>query len=153
LPYVWVYAADTPPLPVNAESGPGPRPTGYDLGATQLQPGETLRLILYWEGNSPGNAAHVTLMDGEGAELASGESSGGEGRSARYTIHVPDDARPGKYRLVVAAGDQTTEITQITVQRPGLPALTFVAWLWTLGLAHKVMRPTIPYAFDAPPNP
>jgi hypothetical protein len=134
LPYVWVYAADTPPLPLNAEPGPGPRPTGYDLGATQLQPGDALRLTLYWEDESPGNAAHIALVDNEGTQLASGEPSGGEGTSARYTVHVPDDAQPGTYRLVVAASDQTTEITQISIERPGLPALTFVAWLWALGL-------------------
>jgi 4-amino-4-deoxy-L-arabinose transferase-like glycosyltransferase len=134
LPYVWVYAADTPPIPLNAESGPGPRPTGYDLGATQLQPGEALPLILYWESDPPGNATRVALVDGGGTQLTSGEPSGGEGTSARYTVHVPVDARPGTYRLMVTASDQTTEITQVTIERPGLPALTFIAWLWALGL-------------------
>ena len=120
IPYVWVYKVDAVPekptfeYEVNAILDGEIRLSGYDLSPTQLQPGEDVRLILYWEAveKPKGHYKVFThLLDSDGllwgqtdhsplyGDYPTGIWNPGDVVRDPYAITVSPDAHPGDYQI------------------------------------------------------
>jgi hypothetical protein len=92
------------------------RLTGTDLEAAQVRPGDTLRLALHWQAQTPPAQdytvlIHVDSADGQTVAVADGPANGGlypmsrwqPGESVvdRRAVALPPDLAPGRYRLDV----------------------------------------------------
>lgn len=97
---------------------------GYDLSDTAVDPGDMLRVTLYWQvlaDEHPLYAGFVHMVDGEGASLAqadhvafgewypSEEWQAGELIADDYELLIPDDGAAGNYWLSVGLYDRETK--------------------------------------------
>jgi len=151
VPYVWVHKVSpvidetTFAHPVYADVGQDFRLLGYDLRPTQVQPGETVHLTLYWEAvrkptgdytvflhlldptgqmhsqkdNQPQNGMYPTYLWDEGERIQD-----------KYELTIAPDAPPGAYQIAVGMYYLATlERLPITDQngRPLLDACLLIA--------------------------
>jgi hypothetical protein len=122
VPYVWVYKVGpvidehTFSRPVDAQFGQDIHLMGYDLEPAEIHPGETLRLILYWEAaNKPtGDYTVFThLLDPSGELLGQQDNQPQGGMYPTYLwdqgeriqdifeLTIDPDAPPGQYDLAI----------------------------------------------------
>jgi len=129
VPYVWVYK--TGPVidptaietPLQIELGDSFRLLGYDLSPRETQPGETVRLTLYWETvceTSADYTVFVHLLEPSGALHDQQDSQpqggmyptylwdAGERVRDRYEVSLAPDAPAGAYRLSVGMYELST---------------------------------------------
>jgi 4-amino-4-deoxy-L-arabinose transferase-like glycosyltransferase len=110
--------------PVNADWD-GVRLLGFRLEHDRVQPGDKLVLDLYWQALRPIDRdlmALIQLVDDEGQFLMYTDGSPTAGRdttdrwtpgvplASRHLLPVPDEGRPGEYRLTISLhpfGEQT----------------------------------------------
>jgi hypothetical protein len=96
---------------------------GYDLSTDVLRPGDTLYLILYWQGLDTMDTAYTVfthLLDGENqvrAQMDSAPAGGGRATMGwvpqeyirdEYELVVQPDAPPGEYIIEVGMYDADT---------------------------------------------
>lgn len=108
----------------------GIRLLGYSLGRRNYRPGETLRLVLFWQPSrtiQPNLVVFVHVLNSEGALMAQHDGVPDEGRqptpfwqpgvviSDAHSITLPSEMAPGRYTLSVGMYDW-----------PGLQRLTVV---------------------------
>jgi hypothetical protein len=122
VPYVWVYKVGpvidkhTFNRPLDAQFGQDIHLMGYDLGPAEIHPGETLRLILYWEAvNKPtGDYTVFTHLLGPSGELRGQQDNQpqggmyptylwdqGERIQDILELKIDPDAPPGQYDLAI----------------------------------------------------
>ena len=123
IPYAWIYrVAEGPQNPVAFTFDPGAQPgiqlLGYDIPASHLVPGETLRLQLHWQTLEPQDEDYVVFVhllsraDGHLVTQQDNPPVRGKKPTSRwkpgkvvvdpYDLQVPADTPPGEY--VLAAG-------------------------------------------------
>lgn len=125
---VWNLAKDSsppPPMryPIDARLGDAITLLGYDLNVSQVRPGETVELSLFWECNAPVGRdltvfTHVLDASGfvraqqDNAPLAGTRPTGrwevGEIVRDRYDLRIAEDAPPGDYSIEVGMYDAKT---------------------------------------------
>jgi hypothetical protein len=131
VPYVWVYKVGpviddtTYAYPVYADVGQDFRLLGYDLEPAHVQPGETVRLTLYWEAvhKPAGDHAYTVfthLIDPAGQMRGQKDNQPqggmyptylwdkGERLQDTYDLTVAPDAPPGDYQIAVGMYDRPT---------------------------------------------
>ena len=138
IPYAWVYkvgpAIDETTLthPLNADVGENFRLLGYDLEPARAQPGETVRLTLYWEAthNPTGDYTVFThLLDPSGQMYGQRDNQPQSGMyptylwdkreriQDEYELTIAPDAPLGDYQIAVGMYDlQTLERLPIVDQ-------------------------------------
>jgi hypothetical protein len=156
--YVWLYARPPDPSdpdalrhPLDVQFGDGLELLGYEFGNSQLAPGESLRMTLYWQHAdelAPPPTIEAALFDREGQPVGGWtqairplNGSPGEAIAARYQVALPTEVGPGQYRLSVrptSGGEDYAMLGELTLRRPGVPAGTLVAWAGTAGLAGLI---------------
>jgi hypothetical protein len=139
VPYVWVYK--TGPViepsslayPVDATLGQTVRLLGYDIEPTQVRPGETVVLTLYWEslrGKMGDYTVFTHLLDPSGQPNAQQDNppqggmyptylwDPGERIQDSYQLQLTSDAPPGDYCFAVGMYTlQTMQRLPITTQQ------------------------------------
>jgi hypothetical protein len=126
LPYAWVHSPDarpTVPERVNVRLGEAIELVGYRLADSEISPGDTLLLTLYWRAGSAVEEAYTvfTHLQGPDGELVAQQDnppcrgdrptdtwSPGTLVEDPYEIEVPPDARPGEYTLSTGMYDPAT---------------------------------------------
>jgi hypothetical protein len=154
--YVWLYARPPDPSdpdalhhPLDVQFGDGLELLGYEFGNSQLAPGESLRMTLYWrhaDELAPPPAIEAALFDREG-RLVGGWTQAVEPDDApgevttRYQVALPVEVGPARYRLGVrpiSGGKAYAMLGELVLRRPGVPVGTLVAWTGTAGLAGLI---------------
>ena len=115
--YAWVYPAADGPQSVSAHGfGPAIRLVGYDIEAPPYHPGQTLRMLLYWQSQDPLDEDYtvfVHVLDGAGQLVAQQDNqpalgarptsgwSPGETVLDPYDLDLPRDLAPGQLTVTV----------------------------------------------------
>lgn len=85
----------------------GPLLTGHQLSATQVNPGDTLEMTLFWEGEAvPGTNVAVYLTDASGMVFSQVDQPLAE--TMELTLDIPETLADGIYEVVVMKYDATT---------------------------------------------
>jgi hypothetical protein len=142
-PYVWVYKVgpvideSSYGWPLNAAVGQNIRLLGYDLEPSQVRPGETIQLTLYWEAKEKPTGDYTVfthLLDPSGGlrgQVDSQPQGGmyptylwdeGERIQDRYNLTVAPDAPPGDYEIAVGMYTLATLERLSVIDQQGLPA-------------------------------
>jgi hypothetical protein len=105
--------------PLDANLG-GARLTGYDLAGDRIQPGHEMTTTLYWQSTAPlqtNYTVFVHLRDEKGRTLAQTDAPPmqgfyptsawkiGEILNDTQQVMLPDDLKPGRYRIFVGLYD------------------------------------------------
>jgi len=137
VPYVWVYKAgpvieetDISHL-VRATMGGSISLLGYDFEPSQVRPGETVRLVIYWEALRHDAGDYTVfnhLLDPSGSVVAQKDSQPQAGMYPTYLWGVGERVRD-EYQLVVppdaSAGDYTFAVGMYVLQTmERLPIIT-----------------------------
>jgi hypothetical protein len=143
VPYVWVYkvgpAIDESSYsqPLNAAIGQDIRLLGYDLEPSQVRPGETIELTLYWEAQEKPSDDYTVFthlmgpFDGLWGQTDSQPQGGmyptylwdeGERIQDHYTLTVAPDAPPGDYQIALGMYTLATLERLPIIDQQGLPA-------------------------------
>lgn len=111
-----------PAVRADALMGDTVRLLGYDIQPGEPQPGDSLRVELYWQASQPAGAdltSFVQLLAGNDEKLAQSDQQPGgvfypsslwrpgETLLDRHELTIPSSAAPGPYRLLVGLYRQT----------------------------------------------
>jgi 4-amino-4-deoxy-L-arabinose transferase-like glycosyltransferase len=126
LPYAWVHSPDArppAPQPVNVRLGRAIELVGYRLAQSEVSPGDTLLLTLYWRAETPVEGAYAVfthLQRPDGELVAQQDNPPRRGAYPTdiwspgtlvedpYEIQVPLEAKPGEYTLSTGMYDPAT---------------------------------------------
>jgi hypothetical protein len=157
LPYAWVHFPDaepTVPRRVNVELGEAIELVGYRLAQSEISPGDTLLLTLYWQAQTLVGESYTVfthLQGPDGKLVAQQDNPPGRGTHPTdswspgtliedpYEIQVPPDVEPGEYTLSTGMYDPAT-VERLPVKRAGGERLPNDR----LKLATVQVRPAVP---------
>jgi hypothetical protein len=142
VPYVWVYKV-SPVIdessysqPLNAAVGQDIRLLGYDLEPSQVRPGETIELTLYWEAEEEPTGDYTVFthlldpFEESRGQMDSQPQGGmyptylwdeGERIQDRHTLNVAPDAPPGDYEIAIGMYTLATLERLPIIDQQGLP--------------------------------
>jgi hypothetical protein len=144
VPYVWVYKV-SPVIdessysqPLNAAVGQDIRLLGYDLEPSQVRPGETIELTLYWEAEEVPTGDYTVFthlldpFEESRGQMDSQPQGGmyptylwdeGERIQDRYMLNVTADAPPGDYEIALGMYTLATLERLPIIDQQGLRAV------------------------------